>query len=226
MLLSALLRGHHAPMQIRPWAQRSLLSYPHFRRSASARPMFDVRISAPPTRGDLDSTGNVHRFRGSAPQIKSGAGSAREALSPVRSPAGRLPQKHWLALACNTVATGALQGVCGSAPQIKSGAGSAREAVARSFAGKARSHNSTDWHQRVTPLLHREAFADDLCFLWERAPDQVWGRLCARSCVAGRSRARPAPTTARFTIRTQRVAALAGRLKARAPEPRALVPLQ
>ena len=28
---------------------------------------------------------------GSAPQIKSGAGPAREALSPVRSPAGRLP---------------------------------------------------------------------------------------------------------------------------------------
>jgi len=49
-------------------------------------------------------TGSVHRFRGSAPQIKSGAGSAREAFSPVRSPAGRLPQKHWLALACNTVA--------------------------------------------------------------------------------------------------------------------------
>jgi hypothetical protein len=46
----------------------------------------------------------THRFRGSAPQIKSGAGSAREALSPVRSPAGRLPQKHWLALTCNTVA--------------------------------------------------------------------------------------------------------------------------
>ena len=50
------------------------------------------------------STGGVHRFRGSAPQIKSGAGSAREALSPVRSPAGRLPQKHWLVPACNTVA--------------------------------------------------------------------------------------------------------------------------
>jgi len=45
-------------------------------------------------------TGSVHRFRGSAPQIKSGAGSAREALSP----AGRLPHKHWLAPACNTVA--------------------------------------------------------------------------------------------------------------------------
>ncbi len=43
---------------------------------------------------------------GSAPQIKSGAGSARKALSPVRSPAGRLPQKYWLAPACNTVATG------------------------------------------------------------------------------------------------------------------------
>jgi len=55
MLLSALLRGHRAPMQTRPWAQRSLLSYPHFRRSASARPMFDARISAP-TRGALDST--------------------------------------------------------------------------------------------------------------------------------------------------------------------------
>ena len=74
-------------------AQRSLLSYPHFRHSASARPMFDARISAP-NRGDLDSYRAQHRS------------------------------------------------------------------------------------------------------VWERAPDQVWGRLCARSFFASSFAGRPAPTEA------------------------------
>ena len=68
-------------------------------REACAR-LFVGRPPAPSKplgRPQGGSTGGVHRFRGSAPQIKSGAGSAHEALSPVRSPAGRLPPSHWAA---------------------------------------------------------------------------------------------------------------------------------
>jgi hypothetical protein len=64
----------------------------------------------------------------------------------------------------------------GSAPQIKSGAGSAREASGCIVRRQAGSHRSAGSHRRAI-----QAPADVHQLSWERAPDQVWGRLCARS---------------------------------------------
>jgi hypothetical protein len=132
----------------------------------------------------------THRFRGSAPQIKSGAGSAREALSPVRSPAGRLPQKHWLAPTCNTVAPQecfkafvgarlAREAVAvahrvaqrqrtafvGALPRSSLGQALREKRFRQFFRRQAGSHRSTGSHRRATQLLHRGASR----LLWERA---------------------------------------------------------
>ncbi len=59
----------------------------HRGQQCSAQPLTTLRSARLPAgRPQGGPTGSVHRFRGSAPQIKSGAGSAREVLSPVRSP--------------------------------------------------------------------------------------------------------------------------------------------
>jgi hypothetical protein len=101
----------------------------------------------------------------------------RAKLSPVRSPAGRLPQKHWLATTCNTVAPqGAFTAFVGARLRAKR----FRQFVRR----QAGSHRSTGSQRRATQLLHRE-----------RSP-LSWERACARSAFASSFAGRPAPTEA------------------------------
>jgi hypothetical protein len=138
----------------------------HYRMALPFHPATPLRQRSPT---GWAPTGSVHRFRGSAPRIKSGAGSAREALSPVRSSAGRLPHERLCASPpCGRRPYLLLwEPTCERRPYLllwephcerrpylflweRACARSFRDVVRR----QAGSHRSTGSHRRATQLLH------------------------------------------------------------------------